>query len=143
MLRWGHTSVQEGELNISETWSWDCAHNPACRGHWWAGALLRVSLGNELTARLGLPPAPAQGALSMALGSDRMWVELPGCFRVCTAPFPGTDQSLCPQSWVCLRTFCKCFSLTSREVSMALPGVPLSLPTRVCLTPLHGALHGQ
>lgn len=88
------------------------------------GGLLRVGLGNELTAGLGLPPAPAQGALSMASGSDMTWVELPGCRRVCTALYPGADQSLCPQSWVCLRTFCKCFSLTSREVSMALPGVP-------------------
>lgn len=87
-----------------------------------------MSLGNDLTAGLGLPPAPAQGALSMASGSDMTWVELPGCLWVCTALYPGTDQSLCPQSWVCLRTFCKCFSLTSHEVSLALPGVPLSLP---------------
>lgn len=35
-----------------------------------------MSLGNDLTAGLGLPPAPAQGALSMASGSDMTWVGL-------------------------------------------------------------------
>lgn len=35
----------------------------------WAGWLLRVSLGNELTTRLGLPPSPSQGVLLGVLGA--------------------------------------------------------------------------